>query len=318
MLRFVFTDTAGKEHRFSDPLSLTLRMDEDVPADDCYAVFAYREVGELTNIKIYYDNRLVFVGVVDEQEHYVSEKGRFLKISARSLAAHLLDNEAAPQCYDHPSASLIYERHVRPYGIAWSGGDDATYYGEQQVCKGMSQWAALKNFCNLCFSASPRVTADGVLMMKGFLKSDAVLFSDEGGGIAYTQLSETIKRCEELSRVNIKVAEDGGYRYQMDNTDAISRGIRRERYLNAVLSATPMTCADAMLHNGAAAAYGITLKCPGFHADKAGFGAVVKNRTIGIVDDLYISGVSYRLDQNGGISTLRLKRRNNRCGYQDM
>ena len=71
------------------PLSLTIRMDEDVPADDCYAVFAYEKVGELKEIKVLDGGKLLFVGVVDEQEHSVAEDGVRLKISARSLAAHL-------------------------------------------------------------------------------------------------------------------------------------------------------------------------------------------------------------------------------------
>lgn len=318
MLSFVMTDIDGAEHTLTRPLSLTIRMDEDVPADDCYAVFAYREIGELTSIKVYDGDRLVFVGIVDEQEHFVGEEGRLLKISARSLAAHLLDNETEPGCYSHPSASLIFERHVEPYGIRRIEDDDAVYYGEQAVNKGMSQWAVVKNFCSACYSASPRVSADGVLWMKGLPNAGEVVFSDTGGGITYTQISETIKRCEEISRVNVKVSDDGGYAYQLDNSDAILRGIRRERYLNAVLSSTPMTCADAMLQNGVDASYGVKLVCPGFLWDKLGFDAVVKNRLLGEKDDLYISGVTYRLDQNGGSSTLKLKRRKNRCGYQDM
>ena len=154
--------------------------------------------------------------------------------------------------------------------------------------------------------------------MKGSPDTKPLLFSDDGGGIAYTQLSELKKRCEEISRVNVKVADGDGYRCQMDNPDAIRRGICRERYLNAVLESTPMTCADAMLQNSSAASYGIRLKCPGCHADKMGYAASVKNRLLGTLDGLYICGVSYRLDANGGTSTLRLKRRNNGCGFQDM
>lgn len=318
MLSFIFTDTDGNRHILSHPLSLTVRMDESVPADDLCAVFAYRRLPELTTLRMNDDRGTVFVGVVDEQEHILSDKGRLLRICARSLAAHLLDNEAAPRCYDHPSASLIYERHVRPYGILREEEDDATFFGEQSVGKGMSQWTVLKNFCTACYSTTPRVTANGYLRMKGADNLSEVCFSDSGDGLAYTELREVKKRCEEISRVNMKVHEDEGYRYSVDNTDALQRGVCRERYLNAALISTPMTCADAMIQNGAAASYGIRLKCSGCALDKMGCRATVRNRLLGEIKDLYVSSVSYRLGADGDTTTLQLKRRKDVCGYQDM
>ena len=317
MLRFFLMDIDGITHTLTRPLSLTIRMDESIPADDCYVVFAYEPKGELKDIRIMDDDGLVFVGIVDEQEHFIHEKGRFLRISARSLAARLLDNEAMPECYNHPSAKLIYERHVAPFGIKRTEDDDAVYYGEQQVNKGMSQWTVLKNFCVACYSAIPRIGADGVLWMKGVADRGSVCFSDEGDGVVYTEISEKIKRCEEISRVNIKVNGDG-YLYQMDHTEAIRRGIRRERYLNAVLASTPMTCADTMIQNGRNASYAVRLRCPGMLTAKMGCEAVVKNRLLGNIGGLYVSSVSYHMDQNGGTSTITLKRRNNGCGSQDM
>ena len=317
MLSFVFTDTEKREHRFDDPLTLNIRMDEDVPADDLYAVFPYRDVGELTRVAAYDGGTLAFVGVVDEQERILSEKGRFLRVSARSLAAHLLDNEAPPQTYSHPSASLIFERHIAPYGIVWDE-DDATYFGEQVITKGTSQWAVLKNFCNACYSTAPRITADGRLRMKDSADPETVSFSDSGGGIAYSELYESKKRCEEISCVNIKVSDDEGYCRRIENADAAARGIVRERYLNAILAATPVTCADSIIANGEAASYSMTLKCGGRLTDCMGKRAIVQNRLFGERKDLYISGVSYRLDANGDSTTLRLKRRSNLCGYQDM
>lgn len=308
MLSFVFVNTEGQRFILS-PLSATIRMDEDVPADSLYAVFAYMKTGELVRVSVYDGERVVFLGVVDEQEHLLSQKGRFLRVSARSLASHLLDNEAMPQCYDHPSASLIYERHVKPYGIARESEDDAVYFGEQQVTKGMSQWAVLKNFCNACYSSSPRITADGVLHMKGLESENSVVFSDAGDGIAYIELNECKKRCEEISRVNVKVEDGEGYRYLLEHTDAIRRGVRRERYLNAVLAATPMTCADAMLHRAQAASYEMQLRCAGNLLGLMGNGATVKNQLLGEKSGLYISGISYRLNKDGDITMLRLKRR---------
>lgn len=309
MLRFVFSDISGKEILFDRPLTMTIRMDEKIPADDLAAVFSYVPTDELASVRLFDNGRLLFTGVVDEQSAILTEKGMNLRISARSLAAYLLDNEAMPQCYDHPSASLIYEHHVKPYGIAWEADDDATYFGEQQINKGMSRWTALKNFCAACYSSFPRITSDGILRMKASFEGEPTVFSEDGG-IVYTELYEEHRRCEEISRINVKLSDDDGYRYQIDNVDAIRRGIVRERYLNAALSSTPMTCADTMLQNGTAASYEIRLKCPGRLTGLMGCTATVRNKYLGERRDLYVSGLTYRMDENGENTTLRLKRRN--------
>ena len=311
MLSFVVTDTDGSRRLLSRPLSLTIRMDEEIPADDLSAVFAYTDVGELTSLSVYDEDKLIFTGVVDEQEHVFSESGGSLRVYARSLAAHLLDNEAEPCCYDHPSASLIYERYVKPYGIRWENEDDATYFGEQQIAKGTSCWAVLKSFCKACYSSTPRITADGVLRMKNVCDPKEVCFSDSGDGISYTALTESLKRCEEISAVNVKLTEDSGYGYRVTNDDAVRRGIRRERYLNAALTATPLTCVDTMLENGERAAYGIRLKCPGLLTGIMSCRATVKNKLLGETDGLFVSSLTCRLTPDGETTTLQLKRRKN-------
>ena len=59
MLRFFLTDIDGITHTLTRPLSLTIRMDESIPADDCYVVFPYEAKGELKDIRIMDDDELV-------------------------------------------------------------------------------------------------------------------------------------------------------------------------------------------------------------------------------------------------------------------
>lgn len=309
MLKFVFTDVNHNEHIFPCALSAVIHIEEGIPADDLYAVFPYRSVDELSAVAVYDDDAPVFIGIVDEQEHIVSSDGAYLRISARSLAAHLLDNEAAPQSYDHPSASLIYERYVAPFGITLSEDEDATYFGELTVTKGMSLWGVLKNFCNACFSSVPRVSSNGVLYMKDITGTKSVKFSDTADGIRYTSVSESRKRCEEISRVNVKTTNADGYTYPIDNADAVERGIVRERYLNAVLTQTPIKCADTMIENGRAASYSLSLNCPSRQLSIYGCGASVHNPILGDIDGLYVSGIRYRLTSKGESTDIILKRR---------
>lgn len=311
----MMTDTSGKEIILSAPLSVSLRMEEDVPADDLYAVFPDTAVGELCGVTVIDGGKTVFKGVVDEQERILRASGAFLRLSARSLAAYLLDNEARPSVYDHPGARLIYDRHVREYGIAAGDTDDATCFGELHVTKGMSQWGVIRAFSAACYSAVPRISADGVLYLKGLAERNTVTFGGSTG-IPYVALTETIRRCDELSCVNVKLSSEDGYGYRVENRDAQARGIRRERYLNAMLGGQSVKNADIMLDKSWQKAHTVTLKCVGRHTDLLGHSAVIHD--ISLSDGYYISAVKYRLDSQGEYTLIKLRRRTKSCGYPAM
>ena len=309
MLSFMMKDIHDEEVLFPPALSVEINMDEDVPADSMLIVFPLISTEELKEVTAFDDGQAVFIGVVDEMERVITSDGGYLRISARSLAAHLLDNEALPQSYDHPSAQMIFDRHARAYGLSRGEDDDAAYLGELTVTKGMSQWSVIENFCNACYSSVPRVSADGVLYMKGMAPSGECVFSGGEEGIRSISATEKIKRCEEISRVDIKLSAADGYAYPMLNMDAISRGIRRERYLNAMLASTPMTCADAMIARGKAAGYSLTLECPARLLRVIGLKARVNSHTLSVPDELYVSAIRYRMTAQGESTRVELKRR---------
>lgn len=307
MLSCIVTDIDGAESAPLYPLSMQVDIDEGVPADALYAVFPYHPIGELCTVRVYDGDTLVFSGVVDEQEREVSADGEYLKISARSLAAHLIDNEAAPCTYDHPSARLLYERYAGPYGIALGDEEDTVYFGEQNVLKGMSCWRVIKNFCAACYSGVPRVSADGVLYLKGIQKDRLIRFGNDG--VRFISLSEVNKRCEEISAVYVKTENSGSYSLPVENKDAIRRGVSRVRYLNAALTESPMSCADAMVRSGEKKAYALRLRCPVCLLGAEGCRAEVAEDTTEKKENLYISAVRYRLRADGEYTDLTLKRR---------
>lgn len=315
MLSFEATDIHERTVRLPLPLSVCIRMEEDVPADDLVAVFPDTGAEELCRVTVRDGETVVFRGIVDEQEHILRATGAFLRISARSAAALLLDNEALPCCYDHPSARLIYERHVRDYGIPCADADDAVYFGELSVSKGMSQWGVLSAFCGACYSSSPRVNADGVLYMKGAPRTGEAVFGG-ADGIGYTELTDSCRRCDELSRVNVKLTPEDGYGYRVDNRDARQRGIRRERYLNAMLGDKSVRSADSMLERSRQKAHTVSLKCVGRHLTLLGSGARIAGREF--EDSFCVCGLKYRMDSKGEYTLIRLRRRTKKCGYPAM
>ena len=64
----------------------------------------------------------VFTGVVDECEISLTDRGCFLEMSGRGLAALLLDNESLPMEYQLATAADVLRNHVAPYGIEVLGG----------------------------------------------------------------------------------------------------------------------------------------------------------------------------------------------------
>ena len=307
MLRCVLQDVDGKKIEMPRLLSLKADIDEGVPADSLYAVFPYMPTKELTGITLYDGDTPVFIGVVDEEEHERDTQGEYLAVSARSMAAHLLDNEAMPCAYDHPSMRLIYERYAKPCGIVLHGSGDAVYFGEQSVLKGSSCWRVLKNFCTACYSSTPRISSVGVLYPKGILRDKTTVFGSDG--IPFTTVKEVRKRCEEISTVYVKTSGAGSYTLPVVNASAKSRGVTRTRYLNAMLTESPMSCADAMIRNGEKKAYAVHLHCPTCLIGHEGNRAVLHDNMTGETDRLYISAVHYRLTENGEYSNVILKRR---------
>ena len=307
MLRCVLEDVNGQKIIMDQLLSLQVNEDEGVPADSLYAVFPYAPTDELVGITLYDDDKALFIGVVDEEEHSSEPQGSYLRISARSLAAHLLDNEAMPCSYDHPSLSLIYQRYVKPYGVTLNSNSDEVFFGEQSITKGASCWKALKNFCTACYSAVPRISSVGVLYPKGMERDSVTVFG--GDGIRYTKIKETKKRCEEISAVNVKATNAGTYSLPIENADAKARGICRTRYLNAVLTESPMRCADAMIANGVRKSYAVHLRSESCLLGAEGNRAVLKDTPFGDREDLYISAVHFRMTNDGAYSNITLKRR---------
>lgn len=309
MLRFKFTDTLNNEVVLFCPLSLSINQEENIPADDMTVVFAFEKLPELKDVTVLDDDTVVFTGVVDEQQTILSTEGAYVRICARSMAALLLDNESVPVSYNHPSTKLIFERHAKPFGIKGYNGNDSTYFGELVISKGMSNWLAICNFYNNCYSKMPRINSKGELDFLEPNENDVVKFGTNEGDITFVEMTQTKKRCEEISRVNIKVTNSSGYFNTVTNNDAKSRGILRERYINAVLTDTPMKCADTMLKNGRKNSFNIKLVCCGRHLDILGKSAKVLSDFCDESDNLYVSEVRYILNSKKDLTTVVLKRK---------
>lgn len=309
MLRFLFTDIHDDVIDVKKPVFLTLNIEEFVPADSMTAVFEYFFCDELKEVRVFDDSKVIFTGVVDEQIRVVDSESSYIKVVCRSMAAKLLDNESVPISYTHPSASVIERQHISPVNLSAVRKSDDTLFGTLTVLKGETNYQAVENFSKAVYKSSPRINEHGQVEFISNIKDTLVTFSNDGSGISYKSLKENIKRCEEISKVRIKVTNSSGYHSVIENKDALKRGIMRERYLNAVQTDTPAKYADNMIRNSKEKAYTITLECIGQHLDTFLCKAKVSKLMKKDVDNLYVSAVRYQLSGDSEVTIITLRRK---------
>lgn len=202
MLTYFFTDKNGKRCEIKNVLTAEISADVDVPADELVMTVPYDEkFGNADMLEAYDGKSLVFVGQADEIVSIVRTDGAIVRLSARSLAGRLLDNEAEPVTYVNPAAKFIFERHLKPFGIVGYDGDEHPFMGTIKIEKGMTEWQVLEKFCNGRYGKSPRITGAGFALMCGtYGGAKPIVFGRNGVG--YTSLREYIKPCKVISQVN--------------------------------------------------------------------------------------------------------------------
>ena len=307
MLTFIATDIYGKDIILPQQLSVTINQEEAVPADDLTVVFPIIEgLSELDKIQVKQNDEIVFKGIVDEQQAISNKSGAYTKIIARSMAAVLLDNESKPANYINPSTSVIYSRHLKPYGIEKYNGENQSLVGSFNVFKGSTNWQAFSNFCVQTFGKIPRIESDGTANFNGLERDKEITFgSDEG--INYISVTENNRRCQLISSVWAKTSAQGDYTTEITNDTAKDRKIKRERYFDATAN-SDLRVADKIINNSIDSSYELSLTCLGCYLDIIGSRAKVKDRHLGIIENLYVSGICYALNSNGEFTKVLLKK----------
>ena len=294
-----FTDKTSAELR--DLLSLSLSMELDVPADSLSLTVPYADrLSRADHITVRQDDEVIFYGQTDEIAAFLTADRRVTRITARSLAGALLDNEAEPLMYTNPSSAPMFERHLRPFGVEAYETERHPYYGTLRIDKGMSHWQVLANYCMNRYGAVPRIEGRRAYL-KGYSPDGEVVFGDRG--VAYTEAREYRRRYKLLSRVQLRLSRENGYASGIDNTDPDAAFIRRVRYVNAVSDSASPETARRMLRASCRAAYQLRLRCPGLHVQALGKRASFDGRT-----GLRVSGVRFSLSEQGAYTDVTLRK----------
>lgn len=307
MLEFKFKDVDDNDIILNNPIYIVINQDEKIPADDLSVTFPLlKDIGELCEVEVFDDDKIVFKGVVDEQQNVLSDALYFTKINARSMAANLLDNESRPVNYTDVSTSVIFSRHILPNAIKSFRGDIITYKGNLNISKGTTDWQAFYTFAQKAYNKTPRITAEGIADFNG-INSDETLTFSNSNGIKYSSLKENKKRCKLISDVYMKTKQSGGYDAVIRKDSIISRKINRRRYVDISVSRN-FSLPEVIINNSIGNSYEVTIITPERILEKLGAKVRIEDGGLGVIDGLYISSIYYRLTPDTEETTLILKK----------
>ncbi len=295
------TYTDKKRGELHGLLSLSLSMELDVPADSLSLTVPYADrLSQADYLTVQEDGETVFYGQTDEIATFLTAERRVTRITARSLAGALLDNEAEPLMYTNPSSALMFERHLRPFGVEVYDAERHPYYGTLRIDKGMSHWQVLANYCMNRYGTVPRIEGRRAYL-RGYAPEGKVAFGEKG--VACTEVHEYRRRHKLISAVRLRLNRENGYTAGIVNSAPDAAFIRRVRYVNAVSgSATPET-AQRMLRASNRAAYQLRLRCPGLQVQTLGKRASFDGR-----EGLRVSGVRFSLSEQGAYTDVILRK----------
>lgn len=230
----VFVETIdGNKIEIKDISELRLTKSLGVACDSLWIKFFDENyVGEISKIKLYIKDNLIFNGLCDCRKSSESKNGYEISIFARSTACILVDNETMPYTYEKPSAKQLCRCAAEGFGFVCALPEIYSNMA-YEVTAGSSCYGAISRFVSLLTGDYIYITPDNEIK--------AAKLSENVENInKYNVLSavHTMDRSEPISKIRFK-KNSGELRYNM-NTEArlgSELGIERETYIN--LSALP-------------------------------------------------------------------------------
>lgn len=303
MLHYEAARPDGKKIFLPAPLSIRLDFEESTPADALDGVFPFDgRQGPLTRLAVKDEDTILFDGIVDEETYRVSETGAFLELSARSRAALLLDNEAAPQIVPHPSLKLLAAEHAAPYGFAVQG-DLRSFREPYAVEKGVSEWQALADFCSRYLKTSLYAQGDTLTAGPRSPQREVVFGT---GGTACCASRLTYAYCRAVSALFVRSPCYSNYGKQLIDKQAQDLGIRRRRFVQEKEGGPS---AAQRLEAARDASFLLRVVHAGPPVVSLGDGAVFTGKALGAFNGLRVTRVEYRLDRTGERTAVHLRKR---------
>ena len=301
MLRVRATDISGREEMLT-PTFLRLRRGIDSPAEGAVGRFPVdRRPAELLRLRVWRGEELLFDGKPDEQRFTLSAAGMLLQIEARTKGGILLDNEARPETFEHPTVAGVFGRLIGPHGFLLIG-PHATLPAFT-VRKGLTLWDAFSAFTRRTLGRLPYVVGDMVFTQPPVQGEPMAI---GGRALPFSRLEHSLCHYRPVSRVYIR-DDEGYYQTWVGNPDAAARQILRERYLIPAgeFANIPRWDSHARIRRSMREMEKTTVELPGCHTPRLGQGVIVENGQV-FLPNLVVDQVEYTLDERGERTTLVL------------
>lgn len=310
MLRLVITYTDNTELTLSEVLTVTMDCELSVPADNIILTCAYNKAlrEKADYISVFNNDELIFKGQIDDIINIKSSNGVITKITARSLASMLLDNEAEPVTYNNPASEFIFNKHLKPFGIHSYEADEKPFYGSLKIDKGMTHWQVFENFCKNRYGVIPRISGDGKAYFCGYKGEKVITFGDDCGDVKYHSIKEINHRCKLISEVKLKLSEFGLYNGAIKNTNPDIKSINRVRYVNATSDRSTIHTADKIIAQSNIDSFDAYLEAQGCYVNLIGSRAEINDSVFGKINGLVVKKARYTLDSTGEKTTFELRK----------
>jgi len=247
---------------------------------------------------------------VDTQTTSSSNKGNIIKIECRNKTALFLDNEVKPNIYFQLTSKQLFEQYASPFGVI---GYEFPYEAKQnfiQVKKGSSYWKVINDYCLLVYKKPAYINHNNVLTINPINNTTHTISNTLKNAIKYTNLNVSLNRHKLISKLYMKTAtETYGYYYGIciENKSAIDRHIKRERFYHPTskVTANAKVEAERLVNQSNKDFAVIEVTIPALVNVSIGDNVKIADDVYSN-NNLYISSVCHKADQNGITTKLKL------------
>lgn len=313
---FEFTNSDGSITKLYNPYFMKINSSLSENTDTLTATFkGITEFSDFKYLKVIFDEKTIFTGVVDSVTNSVDENGRQFLIACRSMSACLLDNHIQPQNMQNITDEIIYERFLKPFKIGINKISNKMCSGIINFGKNTSMYDVIKEYSAKVFSSEPYVNLNGVAVLNGEINDNGFYFSNLYNPLtvnSYYCTSITVQNSRKnvISKVYVKnSANETGYNLIVENESALNNGVDCVRYLDATPHSGKCTYdANRMINSSNRKSLVCTVKSPCLVYNPVSGTAVVDMDGY-IFEDLIITSVTYTYSNNGIESEIKMYRK---------
>lgn len=304
MLNLKAFDIHNKIVPLPDFLSFEMHSEENVPSDLLYIKFPYFESADsIRTIELKKSDKSIFTGICDEVDFEKSASGNFVTITFRDKISLLLDNEALPAMYKNITAKVLFDRYVKNLGFDGYIADESCLSGEFLIKKGTSVYEVINAYSMTVYNASPSVV-DNKICFTNNIPDTKTVFTNKD----YYKIKVTKSPANLISRVRVKTSEKDFYTTVKNNAFAESKGILRERFIDACNKKTPMNVAFKIMVNGNKKYEQYKIYLNDFVDNSILEKCIIDDSFYGKIDNLYIAKILNRCSNKGELAEITLKK----------